>query len=237
MQKLSRENNLPTPGTTHPKLGVQDDLSADMDHTLYGLTGEVEDASDDEDDYVVRLVEEVYVVDHCQGQTPASTMQWDEVKVLGHEYLYAAPHGTKSMAEDMQNSIVSDFELNEEQERAFRLLAEHASSPQPVPLRMYMGGMGGTGKSRVVKAIVEYFARRGEAYRFVVLGPTGSVAAMLSGSTYHSVFKIPRDTKSKNSDDVDGLNSEATSLANVNERLHGVEQLKHETFTMFHLED
>jgi hypothetical protein len=58
-----------------------------------------------------------------------------------------------------------------------------------------------------------------------VLGPTGTVAALLNGSTYHSVFRIPRDTKSKNQDDVDGLHVDASSLAAVNERLQGVDYI------------
>ncbi|KAJ7695914.1 hypothetical protein B0H17DRAFT_894284, partial [Mycena rosella] len=113
--------------------------------------------------------------------------------------------------------------LNTEQERAFRIVAEHASSPQPAPLKMYMGGMGGSGKSRVFDAIKEFFVRRKEEYRFVVLGPTGSTAALVNGSTYHSVSKIPRESKSKNQDDVDSVPNDAAAIAAVNERLQGVE--------------
>ncbi|KAJ7183738.1 hypothetical protein C8R46DRAFT_884186, partial [Mycena filopes] len=103
-----------------------------------------------------------------------------------------------------------DFDLNKEQTRAFRIVADHASGPQTSPLRMYLGGMGGTGKSRVLKAIIEFFQKRKEDYRYMVLGPTGSTAALLNGSTYHSVFKIPRESK-------------RNSLAAVNERLQGVD--------------
>jgi putative protein kinase ArgK-like GTPase of G3E family len=95
--------------------------------------------------------------------------------------------------------------LNKEQERAFRIVAEHASSPaeNKRPLKMYLGGMGGSGKSAVFRAIIEFFKRRKEECRYIVLGPTGSSAALLNGSTYHFVFKIPRETKSKNQDDVE----------------------------------
>ncbi|KAJ7155808.1 hypothetical protein C8R46DRAFT_1295852, partial [Mycena filopes] len=116
-----------------------------------------------------------------------------------------------------------DFKLNQEQTRAFRIVTDHASGPQTMPLRMYLGGMGGTGKSQVLKAIIAFFTRRKEDYRYIVLGPTGSTAALLNGSTYHSVFKIPRESKSKNRDDVEGIRNEGTSLASVNERLQGVD--------------
>ncbi|KAH9852842.1 hypothetical protein C2E23DRAFT_698242, partial [Lenzites betulinus] len=55
-------------------------------------------------------------------------------------------------------------------------------------LLMYLGGMGGTGKSRVLQAVMNFLDNRGESYRFIVLGPTGSSAALVGGSTYHSVL-------------------------------------------------
>ncbi|KAJ7152409.1 hypothetical protein C8R46DRAFT_913126, partial [Mycena filopes] len=124
---------------------------------------------------------------------------------------------------DIISSVVMKFGLNREQTRAFRIVVDHASGPQIAPLRMYLGGMGGTGKSQVLHAIIEFFTRRNESYRYMVLGPTGSTAALLNGSTYHSVFKIPRESKSKNHDDVEGIRNEGSSLAAVNERLQGVD--------------
>jgi len=38
---------------------------------------------------------------------------------------------------------------------------------------MYVGGMGGTGKSQVVKALMDFYKFRNESHRFVVLAPTG----------------------------------------------------------------
>ncbi|KAJ6574184.1 hypothetical protein B0H19DRAFT_855359, partial [Mycena capillaripes] len=97
--------------------------------------------------------------------------------------------------------------------RAFRIVADHAAGQQTMPLRMY-GGMGGTGcKSQVLKAIIEFFHRRDEDYRYMVLGPTDFTAALLNGSTYHSVFKIPRESKSKNHGNIQGLQNEGSALA------------------------
>ncbi|KAJ7865764.1 hypothetical protein B0H14DRAFT_2157799, partial [Mycena olivaceomarginata] len=106
------------------------------------------------------------------------------------------------------SGIIMRFQLNAEQTRAFRIVTDHPSGPQHLPLRMYLGGMGGTGKSQVFKAIMSFFEQR---------------AALLNGSTYHSVFKIPRESKSKNHDDVEGIRNEGSSLAAVNERLQGVD--------------
>ncbi|KAJ7143085.1 hypothetical protein C8R43DRAFT_892023, partial [Mycena crocata] len=117
------------------------------------------------------------------------------------------------------------LKLNEEQTRAFRIIADHAAGPQPAPLKMYLGGMGGTGKSQVFKAMAQFFLRRNESYRYMMLGPTGSVASLLNGSTYHSVFKLPRESKSRNHDDVEGIRNDASTLAAVNERLQGVDYI------------
>jgi len=36
---------------------------------------------------------------------------------------------------------------------------------------MYVGGMAGTGKSQVIKALMNFFKSRNESHRFVVLHP------------------------------------------------------------------
>ncbi|KAI0715545.1 hypothetical protein C8T65DRAFT_550873, partial [Cerioporus squamosus] len=47
-----------------------------------------------------------------------------------------------------------------------------------------------TGKSHVLLAITNFLKARGEAHRFIVLGPTGNSASLIGGSTYHSVLDI-----------------------------------------------
>jgi ATP-dependent DNA helicase PIF1 len=80
--------------------------------------------------------------------------------------------------------------LNAEQARAFNIVAHHALSDSPEPLRMYLGGMGGTGKTRVIKALLQWFEERGESHRMVVLAPTGAAASIIRGSTYHSFLSV-----------------------------------------------
>jgi len=40
---------------------------------------------------------------------------------------------------------------------------------------MYLGGMGGTGKSQIIKALSWFFEIRHEAHRFIIVAPTGSL--------------------------------------------------------------
>ncbi|KZP15811.1 hypothetical protein FIBSPDRAFT_700662, partial [Athelia psychrophila] len=95
---------------------------------------------------------------------------------------------------ETDRALIADIifirELNAEQERAFRIIANHATCMNPERLQMHLGGMGGTGKSRVIESLVTFFEARGEAHRFIVVAPTGSAAALLNGSTYHSVLGI-----------------------------------------------
>jgi primosomal protein N' len=110
------------------------------------------------------------------------------VKVVDKSYLEKSFH-IDQLSEVIQDTV-NLFSLNTEQERAFKIIANHAISANPEQLRMYLGGMGGTGKSQVIKALSSFFEGRKEAHRFIIVAPTGTAAALLGGSTYHSMFGI-----------------------------------------------
>ena len=112
----------------------------------------------------------------------------DVVKIIDKSYLER--DFRIDGASNLIDTTVKDFSLNKEQERAFRIIANHAISPNPEQLRMYLGGMGGTGKSQIIKALSQFFTGRNEAHRFITVAPTGTAAALLGGSTYHSMFGI-----------------------------------------------
>ncbi|KAJ3771977.1 P-loop containing nucleoside triphosphate hydrolase protein, partial [Lentinula raphanica] len=87
-------------------------------------------------------------------------------------------------------SIIKQFNLNNEQERAFRIIAHHSVGSCRESLKMYIGGMGGTGKSQVIKAILDLFTLQQRRYAVIVVAPTGNAAALLGGSTYHYLLGI-----------------------------------------------
>jgi hypothetical protein len=163
-----------------------------------------------------------------QPRGSSTAYSHDRVDILDHDYFLPKQGMDREASDRLVRSICDDeFTLNAEQKRAFYIIADHVCSAQKAPLKMYIGGMGGSGKSQVIQALIRLFVERKEEHRFMVLGPTGSTAALLKGSTYHSVFRIPRDSgkKSKNRDDVDGIRNEASEIAAVNERLQGVEYI------------
>src|ERR1700722_15425522 len=55
--------------------------------------------------------------------------------------------------------VSEKWTLNEEQTRAFRIIAEHSMEDEPEHLRMFLSGPGGTGKSRVIDALSDFFAQ------------------------------------------------------------------------------
>ena len=119
------------------------------------------------------------------------------------------------------SNTVDIFSLNEEQKRAFHIIANHASEACPEQLKMYLGGMGGTGKTQVIKALISMFDQRQENHRFIVLAPTGTAAALLNGSTYHSILGI----RSSNDGNEEPSKNENTIIREIQERLEGVDYI------------
>lgn len=88
------------------------------------------------------------------------------------------------------SEMIAEHTLNAEQARAFRIVGEHSLKEKPDPLHMYLGGPGGTGKSRVIKALKDFFDRRNESRRFRLSSFTGVAARNISGMTLHAACSI-----------------------------------------------
>jgi hypothetical protein len=164
----------------------------------------------------------------------------DRVEILPPDHFTPKHKVSKAENDSICKLVHTKFSLNTEQKRAFDIVVAHATATTPqAPLKMYLGGMGGSGKSVVFKAIIDFFNRRNEEYRYMVVGPTGSISALLHGSTYHSVFRIPRESnlKNKNQDDIDGIRNDAATIASINERIQGVEYVLLDEISMLSCED
>jgi len=93
-------------------------------------------------------------------QTSYNPESLAEVKIVDKTYFTAK---FKAKVEKDQNIIditVTDFSLNNEQERSFCIITNHASTEKPEQLIMYIGGMAGTGKPQVIKALTAFFEHR-----------------------------------------------------------------------------
>ena len=142
----------------------------------------------------------------------------NDVRLVDRSYLQRDFKAQSDNAQKLIEDVIHKFLLNSDQERAFRIVSNHAVTPGAEQLIMYLGGMGGTGKSQVIKGLMHFFKSRNESHRFVVLAPTGTAAALLQGSTYHSFLGVPIDGQ-------EALRNETTNNTQVRTRLDGVEYL------------
>lgn len=96
--------------------------------------------------------------------------------------------------------LAAEFKLNRYQAIALLLLCRQLdaeegysynnSSSRPQQLCQFLGGEGGTGKSRVIEVIAALFARRGILHRLLVTATSGTAAARINGVTIHSACKF-----------------------------------------------
>ncbi|KAF4618642.1 hypothetical protein D9613_009831 [Agrocybe pediades] len=170
-----------------------------------------------------------------QNATQNSTYRYKELQPDDHEGSVKIVDKAELNAlyeckaeKDMVDSIASEFKLNAEQFRAYKIAADYVIGKGSGNLRMYIGGMGGTGKTQVIKAITTLFNRRGESKRFLIMAPTGTAAALLGGSTYHYILGM----REGNRDDLT-----LKMLAQVKERLEGVDFIFFDEISMLSCAD
>jgi hypothetical protein len=145
----------------------------------------------------------------------ATSTEFNQVKVVDWSYLSKAFKAEHAIVQTNIDTIATDFRLNTEQDRAYRIITNHTVTTQGGQLKMYLGGMGGTGKTQVIRAISTFLNRRNEAHRFIILGPTGTSAALLGGYTYHSFLGIGGGDKQESH----------LNIAQLKQRLEGVDYI------------
>lgn len=101
--------------------------------------------------------------------------------------------------------IVEDMSLqrNPEQLRAFRIIARHVALGGD-PLLMYVAGVGGTGKSHLIRCVVQLFDCLSRRKELLLGAPTGIAATLIGGRTLHSLILI---TPNRKSNDIEGLSA------------------------------
>ena len=93
---------------------------------------------------------------------------------------------------DLMHQVVLEKNLlsNPEQLRAFEIVGNHVLNGG-AQLLMYIGGVGGTGKSHVVNSILRLFSLLGKRNTVLVAAPTGAAAILIGGHTIHSLTLLP----------------------------------------------
>ncbi len=105
---------------------------------------------------------------------------------------------------EMAQAVSLEYDLNEKQKEVYWLFINNAlkrlSGEKTRQIISHMGGMAGCGKSRVIKAIKTFHDRAGIHRSLKIASPTGTSAALVEGSTIHSLAQImPSKYKNKKS--------------------------------------
>ncbi|KIK14206.1 hypothetical protein PISMIDRAFT_642928 [Pisolithus microcarpus 441] len=86
--------------------------------------------------------------------------------------------------------------LNEDQAQAYNIVMWHLDQKlcgqSPPPLRMLLHGEGGTGKSRVIQTITQYFHSKAAGLLLLKAAYTGVTASLIDGKTTHTIAMITR---------------------------------------------
>ena len=93
--------------------------------------------------------------------------------------------------ESICDEVCNWWMLNSDQQCAFRIVTDHAHGLSgPEPLHMLLAGPAGSGKSRVIDALRDFFTIRGKAHRFRIASYMGIAANNVNGVTLHSALNI-----------------------------------------------
>lgn len=109
--------------------------------------------------------------------------------------------------------IAARLTLNKKQSIAFLImcrqldLLRRTAGGDVAQLCQFVGGEGGTGKSRVIQALVELFAGRDMSSRLLITATSGAAAARINGITIHSACGFSKDAgaAANANRDVDGV--------------------------------
>ncbi|KAJ7597822.1 hypothetical protein C8J56DRAFT_773546, partial [Mycena floridula] len=90
---------------------------------------------------------------------------------------------------DVDHTVIAKkWSLNEEQLLAFNIIVKQSFTDNAEPLRLMLSGPGGTGKSRIINAVTDYFRQRRQENRIKLTSFTGVAARNIRGMTLHSAL-------------------------------------------------
>ena len=101
----------------------------------------------------------------------------------------------------LRNTISCNFTLNTKQKKAFEtatdnLIKRHFQE-ETEQILFYVGGPGGTGKSQVIKAIVEFYKIMKKEHTLKLSANTGTAAKHIGGSTTTTLFGFSSNANAK----------------------------------------
>ncbi|KAF5335803.1 hypothetical protein D9611_009612 [Ephemerocybe angulata] len=102
----------------------------------------------------------------------------------------AGPPSRNLDCDELRNAIALKYTLNEKQALAFRVISKHVLEEEDGPLRMYIAGPAGTGKTTVINAVKDLFSRIDGDSKVVLACYMGIAARHIGGVTLHSALNL-----------------------------------------------
>lgn len=127
----------------------------------------------------------------------------DHIQFSNVEYNYMLLDKQLQIVDSVHSQFLLDE--NEEQLRAFHLVAQHFMMNSVDQMLMFVIGMGGSGKSHVIKAIIELFRWCGCLENLLLSAPTGCAAILIDGYTIHALTYLPGKLTSNNRHELENI--------------------------------
>lgn len=107
---------------------------------------------------------------------------------------------------DIVSNVIDHMSLHQniEQLRAFMIIVHHVFVGDD-QLLMHVSGVGGTGKSHLISAIVLFFEEIKRRHELMLSAPTGIAAVLIKGFTLHALLLMSPNWKSKKLEDLNLL--------------------------------
>ena len=92
--------------------------------------------------------------------------------------------------EELKNECIEKFTLNQLQKLCFTIIIDHITNPLKEQLIFYIGGEGGTGKSRIIQSLTYFFEKSNIIHKLKKMAFCATAAWNIGGRTIHSMLKI-----------------------------------------------
>jgi len=111
------------------------------------------------------------------------------LELVGHTSNVGQCDLNRADNQEVIKQIIQNWTLydNPEQGHAFTIVAEHMLQHNPEQTLMFITGIGGSGKSHVIRAILDAFIRTERYNEILLSAPTGSAACLIDGYTIHAL--------------------------------------------------
>ncbi|KAJ3522430.1 hypothetical protein NMY22_g11894 [Coprinellus aureogranulatus] len=108
-------------------------------------------------------------------------------------------HDSVNLDIEKRNAIAHQRRLNTLQAKAYNMITDKIIDNEPrEPLRLYLGGAAGTGKSTVVESVQQFFEETERGEEIKICAFTGVAAKNINGVTLHSALSLASDTRNRN---------------------------------------